>query len=63
MARPFKIARLDDTGVWIILASYSTYESADRAFDGWCDRLPFAYIEIVDEEGKIVVDWSLILYT
>lgn len=56
MARPFKIARLDDTGVWIILASYSTYESADRAFDGWCDRLPFAYIEIVDEEGKIVVD-------
>ena len=46
--RPYKIARLDDTGSWKVLASFSTYESADDALERYSAKYPNAWVDILD---------------
>ena len=46
--KPFKIARLDDTGNWKVLASFSTYEKADDALDKYSEKYPNAWVDILD---------------
>lgn len=50
MTRPFKIVRLDP-GEYAakVLASYATYDAADDALDGWCNRFPHAYVDIIED--------------
>lgn len=44
-----RIGRLTDCGeAWEILGTYSTYDAADEALEGFCERFPFAYIDILD---------------
>jgi hypothetical protein len=50
MTRPFQIVRFnyaEDTSK--VLASYATYDAADEALDGWCNRFPHAYIDIIEK--------------
>ena len=46
--KPIKIARLDDTGNWKVLASFSTYEKADLALDKYSEKYPNAWVDILD---------------
>ena len=46
--KPIKIARLDDTGNWKVLASFSTYEKADDALDKYSEKYPNAWVDILD---------------
>jgi hypothetical protein len=43
----FFIAKLDEEGNWKPLKQFDTYEDADDAFDEYCDRYPFAHIDII----------------
>ena len=45
--RPYKIARLDDTGNWKVLASFSTYEKVDNALDKYSEKYPNAWVDIL----------------
>ena len=46
--KPIKIARLDDTGNWKVLASFSTYQKADLALDKYSEKYPNAWVDILD---------------
>ena len=46
--KPIKIALLDDTGNWKVLASFSTYEKADDALDKYSEKYPNAWVDILD---------------
>jgi len=46
--KPIKIGMMTEDGTWKILASYSTYEKADSALDKYCDKYPYAWIDILD---------------
>ena len=46
--RPYKIARLDDTGNWKVLASFTTYAKADLALEKYSEKYPNAWVDILD---------------
>ena len=56
--RPYKIARLDDTGNWKVLASFSTYEKVDNALDKYSEKYPNAWVDILVED---ILDGALTL--
>lgn len=42
------VGYLQENGQWKILESFVSYDEADRALDAWCDKLPFAWVDILD---------------
>ena len=48
-SRPVKIGRFNpETETWQVLASFTSYINADLALDGYWERFPNAWIEILD---------------
>ena len=47
--KPYKIARLDDTGNWKVLASFTTYEKADDALDKYSEKYSNTVVDILDD--------------
>lgn len=44
----YYIAMMND-GEMTKLASYATYSEADMEHESWCDKYPYAWIEIVSK--------------
>jgi hypothetical protein len=43
----YYIARMNDDGKWESLEKCKTYSEADEKIDDYCDKYPYALIEIV----------------
>ena len=54
-ALPFCIAKMKSNGQWESLERFASYDDADDRIDYWCDRYPFAFVDIirVEELNKI----------
>lgn len=44
----FGIVKIDDDGQPEIIDGYDDYDAADAVLDGYCERYPNAYIDIVE---------------
>ena len=46
-ALPYCVARMNDEGQWESLERFPSYDDADERIDYWCDRYPFAFVDII----------------
>ena len=44
---PYCVAKMNNQGQWESLERFASYDSADDRIDYWCDRYPFAFVDII----------------
>jgi len=49
----FAIVKIDDDGQPEIMDGYDNYDSADAVLDGYCERYPNSYIDIVEMAADV----------
>jgi hypothetical protein len=45
----YYIVKMDDSGAWDALASFDTYSEADLEHEDYCNKYPYAWVEVISK--------------